>query len=142
MRAGRGAGHRRAAPDLFTEFEDAPPFSTTRPTSTGDHLRMARDGGALQRLRGRRHRPAPTAEPLCCALQGHGVTPIAFSGADVDGGLRVRHPDCTPIEGPHAAGEVLGAFATSGMPVTPALTFGRLLGAEPGRRSAARPRAG
>jgi len=84
---------------------------------------------------GRSHLPAPITEPPFYALRNHGVTLIGFSGVDVDSELRVRRPDGSVIGGLYAAGEVLGAAATSGhafcggMLVTPALSFGRFLGA-------------
>lgn len=83
---------------------------------------------------GRAHLPAPIAVPPFYALRNHGVTLITFSGVDVDGDLRVRRADGRPIAGLYAAGEVIGAAATSGnsfcggMVLTPALTFGHLLG--------------
>jgi hypothetical protein len=91
---------------------------------------------------GRTHLPAPVAEPPFFAMENHGITLITFAGVDVDDRLRVRRPDGTPLEGVHAIGELIGAAATcgnsfcGGMLVTPALTFGRLLG----RRLAARGR--
>ncbi|MFI0353392.1 FAD-dependent oxidoreductase [Actinomadura sp. 9N407] len=83
---------------------------------------------------GRTHLPAPIAEPPFFAIQNHAITLITFSGLDVDEQLRVRRTDGTPMDGVYAAGEVIGAAATcgnsfcGGMLVTPALSFGRLLG--------------
>lgn len=83
---------------------------------------------------GRTHLPAPIAEPPFFAMENHGITLITFAGVDVDGGLRVRRTDGTAAEGVYAIGELIGAAATcgnsfcGGMLVTPALTFGRLLG--------------
>lgn len=83
---------------------------------------------------GRSHLPAPIAEPPFYALENHGVTLITFVGVDVDEQLRVRSADGEVVAGLWAAGEVLGAAATSGnsfcggMLVTPALAFGRFLG--------------
>jgi fumarate reductase flavoprotein subunit len=84
---------------------------------------------------GRRALPAPIERPPYYAMRNHGVTLITFAGVDVDAELRVRRPDGSVIEGLYAIGEVIGAGATSGnsfcggMAVTPALAFGRWLGA-------------
>lgn len=83
---------------------------------------------------GRTHLPAPIADGPFFAMENHGITLITFSGLDVDEQLRVRRADGTPLPGVHALGELIGAAATcgnsfcGGMLVTPALTFGRLLG--------------
>lgn len=83
---------------------------------------------------GRAHLPAPIADGPFFAMENHGITLITFSGLDVDERLRVRRTDGTPMPGVHALGELIGAAATcgnsfcGGMLVTPALTFGRLLG--------------
>ena len=83
---------------------------------------------------GRQVMPAPIERAPFYAMQNHGITLITFAGVDVDAELRVRREDGTPIEGLYAAGEVLGAAATcgqsfcGGMMLTPAITFGRLLG--------------
>jgi hypothetical protein len=89
---------------------------------------------------GRSFLPAPLIEPPFYALENHGVTLITFVGVDIDDAFRVRRADGTVIEGLYAIGEVIGAGATSGnsfcggMLVTPALTFGRLLGQQLGAR--------
>ena len=83
---------------------------------------------------GRQHLPAPIARAPFYALQNHGVTLITFCGVDVsDTNLAVRRPDGSSLRGLYATGEILGTAATSGHPcggmlLTPALTFGRLLG--------------
>ncbi|WP_372734690.1 FAD-dependent oxidoreductase [Nocardioides sp.] len=85
---------------------------------------------------GRQHLPARIDQPPFYALRNHGVTLITFCGVDVDADLAVRRPDGSAVRGLYAAGEVLGTAATSGhafcggMLLTPALTFGRLLGRE------------
>ena len=59
---------------------------------------------------------------------------ITFQGLDIDVSCAVRD-EAEPIRGLFAVGEVIGAGADlrhsfcSGMLVTPALTFGRLVGA-------------
>ena len=83
---------------------------------------------------GRTARPTTIDHPPYYAMRNHGITLITFAGLDVDPQLRVRREDGSVIEGLYAAGELLGAAATSGnsfcggMLITPALTFGRLLG--------------
>lgn len=83
---------------------------------------------------GRAHLPAPIADPPFFAMENHGITLITFAGLDVDEDLRVRRADGTSMDGVYALGELIGAGATcgnsfcGGMLVTPALTFGRLLG--------------
>jgi len=58
----------------------------------------------------------------------------SFAGLAIDGKLRVVRPDGSPIPNLFAAGEVIGGGATGGASytngsmVTPALTFGRLVG--------------
>jgi fumarate reductase flavoprotein subunit len=88
---------------------------------------------------GRRFLPAPIEKPPFFAVRNHGVTLITFCGIDVDDELRVRTEGGEVIDGLYAIGEVIGAGATSGnafcggMMVTPALSFGRWLGARLGR---------
>ena len=83
---------------------------------------------------GRRHLPAPIAEPPFYAIENHPVTLITFAGLDVDETLRVRREDGAVIAGLYAIGEVIGSAAVngnafcSGMCLTPALAFGRILG--------------
>jgi fumarate reductase flavoprotein subunit len=83
---------------------------------------------------GRKHMPRPiTAAPFyAIRMQGCGITTAA--GLGVDNQLRVLNIEGQPIANLYAAGEALGsgqtmgASACGGMMVTPALTFGRLLG--------------
>ncbi len=78
--------------------------------------------------------PAAIETPPFYAMQNHGISLITFAGLDVDAELRVRRQDGSAIAGLYAAGEILGAAATcgrafcGGMMLTPAITFGRLLG--------------
>lgn len=82
----------------------------------------------------REHMPLPIAKPPYYAVATQGMTIISFAGLAVDNGLRVLQASGEPVAGLYAAGEVIGAGATSGncyvngSMVTPALTFGRLLG--------------
>lgn len=83
---------------------------------------------------GREHRPLPVAQGPFYAVQLQGATVKSAAGLGVDGQLRVTRSDGEPIPNLYAAGEVIGGAATSGhaltngMGMTPALTFGRLLG--------------
>ncbi|GAA0579493.1 FAD-dependent oxidoreductase [Actinomadura welshii] len=83
---------------------------------------------------GRRHLPAPIAEPPFYAVENHPVTLITFAGVDVDADLRVRRADGRAVPGLYAVGEVIGSAAVngnafcSGMCLTPALAFGRIVG--------------
>jgi fumarate reductase flavoprotein subunit len=93
----------------------------------------ALESGATDPL-GRTHRPLPIVRAPFHAVRLQGWTVCSFAGLAVDGGLRVRRPDGGAVPNLYAVGEVIGAGATSGsawtngMMVTPALTFGRLLG--------------
>ena len=141
--------------ELTAAFADHPSFSTA---ATLDGLAKAAgidsaglaasvaeynaalESGAPDRF-GREHRPLPIAEAPYYAVLNHGTTLKSPAGLAVDGQLRVLGAD-GPFENLCAAGEVLGGSAlsgksfVSGMSVTPALSFGRLLGA----RAATTPR--
>ncbi len=83
---------------------------------------------------GRTFLPAPIAQGPFYAVRNHAITLVTFTGLDIDDQFAVRDESGVPIPGLYAVGEVIGAGATcgntfcSGMLVTPALTFGRLLG--------------
>lgn len=83
---------------------------------------------------GRRHHPLPLAAPPYYAIRMQGCSISSTIGLAVDDSLRVIRRDGSPIPGLYAAGELLGSGQTmgkaacGGMMVTPALTFGRLLG--------------
>lgn len=70
------------------------------------------------------------------AMGARGITVVSPAGINADGQLRVVKADGTPIPNLYAGGEVLGFTRLSGnafvggMSLTPALTFGRLLGQE------------
>ncbi len=74
------------------------------------------------------------SEPPFYALLTRASSLITFGGLAVDGDLQVLDQQNRPIAGLYAAGEILGAGATSGnafcggMSVTPALSLGRWLG--------------
>jgi len=73
-------------------------------------------------------------KPPFYAIKAQGLTVLSPAGLKVDRRLRVIGDDGRPIRNLHAAGEVLGFARTSGdafvggLSLTPALTFGRLLG--------------
>lgn len=83
---------------------------------------------------GRKHLPLPIKQGPFYALQLQSWGLTGFAGIAVDDQLRVIREDRTPIANLYAAGELLGGGAfmgrsyCGGMFVTPALTFGRLLG--------------
>lgn len=85
---------------------------------------------------GRVHRPLPIQQGPFYAVRSQASQIIGFAGLAVDERLRVRRTDGPPIPNLYAAGELLGAGQLmgkcyfGGMMVTPALTFGRLLGQE------------
>lgn len=68
------------------------------------------------------------------ALRVNACSLISFGGLAVNADLQVLNAEGAPIQGLYAAGEILGAAATSGhafcggMLITPALSFGRFLG--------------
>jgi len=84
---------------------------------------------------GRQHLPMPIGEGPFHAIRMQGASISSSIGLAVDGRLRVIRPDGSAIPNLYAAGEVIGSAQTSGaaacggMLATPALTFGRLLGA-------------
>ena len=83
---------------------------------------------------GRQHKPMPIAEGPFHAIRMQASAISSAIGLAVDDGLRVIRRDGTPIPNLYAAGEILGSSQTmgqaacGGMMVTPAMTFGRLLG--------------
>lgn len=84
---------------------------------------------------GRVFRPLPIESAPFRAIRMHGMVLKTPSGLTVDRELRVVKADGVPIPGLYAVGEALGGATLSGnafvggMSVTPALGFGRWLGA-------------
>lgn len=81
----------------------------------------------------RSHRPLPILRPPFYAIRSQGWTVKSFAGLAVNRNLEVVTADERPVGNLYAAGEVLGAATSgrayvNGASVTPALTFGRLLG--------------
>ena len=85
-------------------------------------------------LLGRQHKPLPISKPPFYAIRVQGYSVTSTVGLAVDPELRVIRQDGTAIPNLYAAGELLGSGQTmgrafcGGMMITPALTFGRLLG--------------
>jgi fumarate reductase flavoprotein subunit len=85
-------------------------------------------------LFGRDHAPRKIEQGPFYAIRMQGCSITGAVGLAVDDDLRVIRKDGSPIGGLYAAGEMLGSSQTmgkaacGGMMVTPALTFGRLLG--------------
>ncbi len=83
---------------------------------------------------GREHMPLPIAKPPFYIVRQQGYNVTSCVGIGVDKSLRVTRKDGSAIAGLYASGEILGSgqlmgnATEGGMMVTPALTFGRLLG--------------
>ncbi|MBL8642882.1 MAG: FAD-dependent oxidoreductase [Rhodospirillaceae bacterium] len=83
---------------------------------------------------GRGHMPRSISQGPFYAIRQQGGALSTTGGLAIDGALRVLNTQSQPIANLYAAGEVIGAgqtmgdAAVGGMMVTPALTFGRLLG--------------
>mgnify|MGYP006123639363 CR=1 FL=1 len=150
-------GIREAAPSFFTEHswdEIAPRFNKDPAFRSADSLSAlakkidcdaqtlqcsigefndAVDSGAPDAF-AREHRPLALAKAPFYAVEHVGWSIVGFAGLDVNAALQVVDESGASIDGLYAAGEILGMAATSGnaftggMSVTPAMTFGRLLG--------------
>jgi len=83
---------------------------------------------------GRKHMPLPIAKPPFYAIRMQGTQLLSFAGLTVNPQLQVLKGNGQAIPNLYAAGEVLGAGATTGfgivngMLLTPALVFGRMIG--------------
>ena len=82
---------------------------------------------------GRSHRPLPLSRAPFYAIRSQTWTLKSYAGIAVNKSLQVVTKEGRPVPNLYAAGEVLGAATggrahTNGASVTPALTFGRLLG--------------
>lgn len=150
-------GIREAAPSFFTQNnwdEIAPRFNNDpafRSAQTLDDLAQhidcdaqtlqssirgfnkAVDSGSPDAF-GREHRPLALVRAPFYAVEHVGWSIVGFAGLGVNAALQVVDEAGTAIDGLYAAGEILGMGATSGdaftggMSVTPAMTFGRILG--------------
>lgn len=83
---------------------------------------------------GRKHMPLPVLKPPFYAVETHGTSVFSYAGLDIAKDLQVVTADKRPIGNLFAAGEVIGGWqcagdvVVNGCMVTPAITFGRLLG--------------
>ena len=83
---------------------------------------------------GRLHRPLAIEQGPYYSVRMSGGALCSFAGLGVNENFEVIRPTGEPIKNLYAIGEVIGFGATSGnayvngMGVTPALTYGRLLG--------------
>ncbi len=83
---------------------------------------------------GRIHRPLKIEKPPFYSICTHGVSITSTVGLSVNSELKVINDKKQPINNLFAAGEILGSGQTmgkcsaGGMMLTPALTFGKLLG--------------
>ncbi|MCY4157187.1 MAG: FAD-dependent oxidoreductase [Gammaproteobacteria bacterium] len=83
---------------------------------------------------GRKHLPAPIAQPPFYAVTHLGSSATSSAGVAVNDAHQVLRGNQEPVPGLYAAGEILGAGATlgsafaPGMLLTPALSVGRWLG--------------
>jgi fumarate reductase flavoprotein subunit len=102
-------------------------------SATVDEFNRAVDAGRDERL-GREFLLRRIERPPFYALAAGGMTLLSPAGVAVNGDLRVVRSDGSPVPNLYAAGEVLGFTRLSGrgfaggMSLTPALSFGRLLG--------------
>lgn len=85
---------------------------------------------------GRTHRPRPIAKGPFYAIRMQGASISSTVGLGIDEQFRLLDTANRPIPGIYVAGELIGAGQTmgnafvGGMMVTPAMTFGRLLGSQ------------
>ncbi len=114
------------------ELADATGINKAALVKTVARYNQGQDGG--KDALGRVHLPLPISEAPFYAIRIQGSQLIGWAGLAVDGQLRVIRQDGTTIPNLYAAGELLGTDQfmgrsyCGGMLVTPALTFGRLLG--------------
>jgi fumarate reductase flavoprotein subunit len=83
---------------------------------------------------GRRHMPLPVVKPPFYIVETYANGVFTFAGLDVNTKLQVVTAEKKPIPNLYAAGEVIGGWqcagdvVINGCMVTPAITFGRMLG--------------
>jgi fumarate reductase flavoprotein subunit len=130
-RFGKLPGYRRA--DSLAELAQLTGMDPAKLSQTIEDYNAGVASGAPDPT-GREHRPLPIAEAPFYAVRHVGWSIVGFAGLKVDDELRVLDRAGAPIPNLYAAGEILGLGATSGnafvggMSVTPAMTFGRILG--------------
>jgi fumarate reductase flavoprotein subunit len=136
------SGYQRA--DSLVELAKATGMDATKLKASIDAYNHAVATGAPDPT-GREHRPRGILEAPFYAVRHVGWSITGFAGLKVDPELRVLTRDGVPIPGLYAAGEILGLGKTmgesfvGGMSVTPAMTFGRLLGTRLGSAVARAP---
>jgi fumarate reductase flavoprotein subunit len=100
--------------------------------TVADYNRVQKGGGSDKF--GRTHRPLPIAEGPFYIVETYTSGVFTFAGLDVNKNLQVVTADKKPIPNLYAAGENIGGWqcagdvVINGCMVTPAITFGRLLG--------------
>lgn len=120
--------------DTLEELGHKTGIAAAQLRSTVDRYNAGQQSG--QDWLNRQHMPMPVSQGPFYAIRVQSSQIISFAGLGVDNRLRVIRPNMEPIPNLYAAGEVLGAGQLmgqnyfGGMMVTPALTFGRLLGKE------------
>ncbi|MBL8631075.1 MAG: FAD-dependent oxidoreductase [Rhodospirillaceae bacterium] len=147
---------RRESPDIIMAWFEPPmadPYSTHKAFYKGDTLEELAQACGLPSAAlaasvvdfnagveagtdrfGRKHSPKKIAQGPFYAIRQQGGALSTTGGLAIDTDLRVLDRNQQPIPNLYAAGEVIGAgqtmgdAAVGGMMVTPALTFGRLLG--------------
>jgi fumarate reductase flavoprotein subunit len=130
-RFGKLPGYQRA--DTLAELAVLTGIDEANLTATIAAYNKGVETGAPDPM-GREHRPLPVAKAPFYAIRHYGWSIVGFAGLSVDSALRVLNAANQPIPNLYAAGEVMGLGATSGnafvggMSVTPAMTFGRLIG--------------
>ncbi|MDX2222289.1 MAG: FAD-dependent oxidoreductase [Rhodospirillaceae bacterium] len=119
--------------DTIAELARAAGVDEKNLVATVEAYNRAQAGKAKDSF-GRTHMPLPIAKPPFYAIRTQSWQLSTYAGLAVDKDLRVIRQDGAPIQNLYACGELLGtsvfmgASYCGGMLVTPALTFGRLLG--------------
>ncbi len=104
-----------------------------RVVATVAEYNRAQAAGSADRF-GRTHRPRPIVQPPFYMVETYTGGVYTSAGLDVNTTLQVVTAEKKPITNLHAAGEVIGGWqcagdvVVNGCMVTPAVTFGRMLG--------------
>lgn len=100
--------------------------------TVAEYNRVQKGGGSDKF--GRTHMPLPIAQGPFYIVETYTSGVFTFAGVDVNKGLQVVNAEKKPIPNLYAAGENIGGWqcagdvVVNGCMVTPAVTFGRLLG--------------
>ena len=122
--------------DTLQDVADAAGISATGLTETVDAYNIAQASG--KDPLGRVHMPLPIGSGPYYAIQMQGSTVVSFAGLAINDQFNVVTDEGLAIPNLFAAGEVIGGGATSGqaytngMMITPAITFGRMIGSRLG----------